>query len=234
MTTPRPGSPLVGVLQVARGRPDGIARFGDTPRAFLVSLAPLAALQATPSLWLLSQGDAGGAAVNLLAALVALLAPPVLSHTLARTWGRGAEWPRYAVAANWSVWAIALFVVGLGPVLALLAGQRTAVVATLLAELLARYGAVAECLTVVAAVFAELATVLPLVLAEPLPVLPHLAPVLAILGATAGAAILRAVGEAALPIALLITVPAVRPAVAVVDVVAGARIVIVAVPAIIG
>ena len=121
MTTPRPGSPLVGVLQVARGRPDGIARFGDTPRAFLVSLAPLAALQATPSLWLLSQGDAGGAAVNLLAALVALLAPPVLSHTLARTWGRGAEWPRYAVAANWSVWAIALFVVGLGPVLALLA-----------------------------------------------------------------------------------------------------------------
>lgn len=115
-----PGGALVGVLRVARGRADGIAHFGDTPRAFLTSLAPLAVVQAVPSLWLLSRGDLGGALVNLLAALVALLAPPVLSHALAHRWGRGAEWPRYAVAANWSVWAVSLFALALAPVLALL------------------------------------------------------------------------------------------------------------------
>ena len=117
--TPQSRSPLVGVLRVARGRPDGFAQFDDTPRAFLASFAPLAAIQVAPSLWLPSQGYA--AVVNLLAAIVALLAGPVLSHALARQWGRETEWLRYAVATNWSIWAVLLFAAALAPVLLLLA-----------------------------------------------------------------------------------------------------------------
>lgn len=118
MTPPR-RSPLVGLLRIARGRADGFAQFSDTPRAFLVSFVPLAVIQVAPSLWLPSQGYA--AAVNLLAAVVALLAGPVLSHALARRWGREAEWLHYAVASNWLIWAALLFAVALAPPLLLLA-----------------------------------------------------------------------------------------------------------------
>lgn len=114
-------SPLVGILRLARGRSDGIAQFGDTPREFLVSLVPLAAVQAAPVIRLLAQGDFGNALVGLFAAIVGLLAAPVLSHALAQRWGREEDWPRYAVAANWSIWAVLLFAAVVAPVLLLLA-----------------------------------------------------------------------------------------------------------------
>ena len=43
---------------------------------------------------------------DLLATLCALLAPPVLSYSLARYWGREALWLRFATAFNWCQWAI--------------------------------------------------------------------------------------------------------------------------------
>ena len=43
---------------------------------------------------------------DLLATLCALLAPPVLSFSVARYWGREALWPRFATAFNWCQWAI--------------------------------------------------------------------------------------------------------------------------------
>lgn len=118
----RPRSVLLGIARLARGRADGIEEFGDTPQAFMASLAPLAAFPLVASAWLLLNGSAGEAILGLLASLVALLGPPVISHALARGWGREAEWLRYAVAFNWCQWAIPLAALALLLSLRLLAG----------------------------------------------------------------------------------------------------------------
>jgi hypothetical protein len=102
MATEAPAhSILRGIGLLARFSRDGFAQFGDTPQAFVNSLAPMLALPlafAVPSLL----GGAGfGAMADILASVVALLAPAVLSHTLARLWGREALWLRYIVAFNW-------------------------------------------------------------------------------------------------------------------------------------
>lgn len=101
-------SPVVGAAQVAIGRAEGIARFGDTPQAFLASLAPLVAFPLVGAAALLMQGNLADAATTLLLTVVAQLAPAVLSHALAVRWGREAEWLRYATAFNWCQWAIPL------------------------------------------------------------------------------------------------------------------------------
>lgn len=118
----RPRSVLLGIARLARGRADGIEQFGGTPQAFMASLAPLIAFPLVASAWLLLNGSVGEAVLGLLASLVALLGPPVISHALARGWGREAAWLRYAVAFNWCQWAIPLAAVALLLSLRLLAG----------------------------------------------------------------------------------------------------------------
>ncbi len=118
----RPRNVLLGIARLARGRADGIAQFGDTPQAFMASLAPLIAFPLVASAWLLLNGSVGEALLGMLASLVALLGPPVISHALARAWGREAAWLRYAVAFNWCQWAIPLVAVALLLSLRLLAG----------------------------------------------------------------------------------------------------------------
>jgi hypothetical protein len=110
---PRTRRILLGIFRVATGRPDGLAQFGDTPEAFLGSLAPLVAFPLVGTLQMLSQGGGVAALSDLLATVCALLAPPVLSHELARRWGRAASWTRFAVAFNWCQWAIPILAVGL-------------------------------------------------------------------------------------------------------------------------
>ena len=94
----------------ARGRPEGIALFGDTTASFLASLAPLIAFPLVATLTSLS--SRGGSSevlaeiVVFLQALDALLALPVISHALARFWGREETWLRYATAANWCHWLL--------------------------------------------------------------------------------------------------------------------------------
>ncbi len=112
MPKPGPGAPalrpLRGMLRLARGRVDGLAEFGDTPQAFLSSLAPLLAFPIVGALLLLASDGPVKALATLLVTLVVQLAPAVLSHVLARRWGREDAWMRYATAFNWCQWALPL------------------------------------------------------------------------------------------------------------------------------
>ncbi len=100
--------PLLGMARLARGRVDGLAQFGDTPQAFLSSLAPLLAFPIVGAALMLTTDGPVRALATLLATVVAQLAPAVLSHALARAWGREAQWLRYATAFNWCQWALPL------------------------------------------------------------------------------------------------------------------------------
>jgi hypothetical protein len=107
----RPPNALIGILRIARFRADGLDQFTATPQAFLNSLAPLIAFPLVGGA-LMALGGAGIAAItDLLSSCVALLAPPVLSHVLARHWGREGLWLRYAVAFNWCQWAVPMMAV---------------------------------------------------------------------------------------------------------------------------
>jgi hypothetical protein len=96
---------LRGIARLAFGRADGLAQFGDTRQAFLASLFPLIVFPVLGELLVAMRGDMPSL-TDLLATLCALLAPPVLSFSIARHWGREALWPRFATAFNWCQWAI--------------------------------------------------------------------------------------------------------------------------------
>ena len=109
MTT-RPRGSLRAILRgmglIARGRPEGLNCFGDTPKAFAASLTPGLGFMAGSLAQGLAAGQGMGAVLDLLSPFCALLAPPVLSYELARLWGREAFWHRYIVAYNWSRWLL--------------------------------------------------------------------------------------------------------------------------------
>ena len=104
--SPRPGNILRGIALIARGRRDGLDQFGDYPQDFLASLAPLIAFPLVGGLLMLAGGQPQAAASGFLTALVALLAPPVLSYEPARWWRRQDHWLRYATALNWCQWIV--------------------------------------------------------------------------------------------------------------------------------
>jgi hypothetical protein len=99
---------LLGIGRLARFRADGIALFGATPQAFLNSLAPLLAFPLVGAVLALMSGALWTGFADLLASVVALLAPAVLSHALARLWRREELWLRYIVAFNWCQSAMTL------------------------------------------------------------------------------------------------------------------------------
>lgn len=94
------------VALVATGRAEGLDYFGDSPARFLASLASLALWPAI-GIAALATG-AGGAAMapDVMAAVCAVLAPPVISYELAARWDRAARWPLYATGFNWCQWAL--------------------------------------------------------------------------------------------------------------------------------
>jgi hypothetical protein len=97
---------LRGIVRCARGKADGLALFDATPRGFATSLAPLIAFPLAGAVLGVGRQGAGGAAVNLLAAVCGVLAPLVASHAIARAFGREERWLAYAVAYNWCQWAV--------------------------------------------------------------------------------------------------------------------------------
>ena len=100
---------LIGIWRVARGRADGMARFGGSTHSFLSSLAPLIAFPIVGAL-LVMLGEGVLPALDLLGVtLVAQLAPPVLSHALAVRWKREDRWLHYSTAYNWCYWAVPIF-----------------------------------------------------------------------------------------------------------------------------
>lgn len=119
---PRPGSVVVGIVRLARGRADGLRQFGATREAFLASLAPLIAFPLVGGALMVLGGGGLDAVSDLLATLCALLAPPVLSFEVARLWGREAAWLRFATAFNWCQWVIPVIGSLLLLVLGILAG----------------------------------------------------------------------------------------------------------------
>lgn len=120
----RTGAPniLLGIVRVACGRADGLARFGGTRQSFLTSLAPLVAFPLVGGALMLAGGAGREGAAQLLATLCALLAPPVLSFEVARMWGRRPAWLRFATALNWCQWAIPVVAVVLLAILPPLLG----------------------------------------------------------------------------------------------------------------
>jgi hypothetical protein len=109
---------LLGIALVARGRREGLARFGTTEDAFLASLAPWIAFPLVASGLILLSGEGWDAAREFLIPLCLVLAPPVLSQALAQAWGRQAAWLHYATAFNWCQWAVP----AMGTVLLLILG----------------------------------------------------------------------------------------------------------------
>jgi hypothetical protein len=104
--TPKRQSVVLGVLLVARGRVDGIGHFGGTSQAFLSSLAPLLAFPLVGTLLGLATDGALRSISDFVMYLCALLTPAVLSYELARWWGRGEMWLRFATAFNWCEWIL--------------------------------------------------------------------------------------------------------------------------------
>jgi hypothetical protein len=97
---------LRGMARIARGDPDGLDQFAGTSQGFLASLAPLIFFPLVGTVFLLMDGDGAPAITDLLATLVVLLAPPVLSFELARRWGQQSRWLRFATAFNWCQWLL--------------------------------------------------------------------------------------------------------------------------------
>ena len=106
----RGGHLVLGILQLALLRAEGMRQFGDSAQSFLTSLAPLLAFPLMGAVLDLLSGAGPEDLAALLGGLVALLAPPVLSEAMAGLFGRRQEWLRYATAFNWSRWAMLLAV----------------------------------------------------------------------------------------------------------------------------
>jgi hypothetical protein len=114
----------IGVARLARFRADGLALFDASPSGLLAALTPWFAFALVGFLLVLARDSAGAALGELLGTTVALLTPPVLSHALARRFGREEPWLRYAVAFTWAQWVMppALLVASLGSGILLAAG----------------------------------------------------------------------------------------------------------------
>ncbi len=102
-----------GIIRLARFRPEGFGEFVATRQGFLNSLAPLIAFPLVGGLLMLASGGGADVLTDLLATLVALLAPAVISAALAERWGRGEAWLRFGVAFNWAQWAVPVVAIGL-------------------------------------------------------------------------------------------------------------------------
>ena len=118
----RTGSIVLGIVRLARGRPDGMQQFGATRDAFLASLAPLIAFPLVGGMLMLLGGGGLNTVSDLLATLCALVAPLVLSFEVARLWRRQQFWLRFATAFNWCQWVIPI----VGSVLLLVFGVLAA------------------------------------------------------------------------------------------------------------
>jgi hypothetical protein len=95
---------LVGIWRIARGRADGISRFGSSPEAFLASLAPLIAFPLVGAVLGAFTEGPRRALTGLAMTLCALLTPAVVSFEVARVWKRSDAWLRFATAFNWCEW----------------------------------------------------------------------------------------------------------------------------------
>lgn len=134
---PKRRNVALGILLLARGRADGFIHFDATPQAVLSSLAPWAAITIVAFALSLVSSHAVVLQTYLLAGAVGLLAQLVVSFELARRWGRGAEWFRFAAAFCWCHWATPIAMLALILIMSVLLAMGIA------EESVARVGVVA-------------------------------------------------------------------------------------------
>ncbi len=114
-----PAPIMRGLFLLARFRREGIDMFDRGMTGVSASLAPLMALPLVLAALSLVQPQIGVPLTAVLAEMlwliVALLAPIVISHEIARRWRLLDTWPRYAAAIDWCVWLspVAAMVVGI-------------------------------------------------------------------------------------------------------------------------
>ncbi len=113
------GAVMVGIAQVARGRAEGLEKFGNTPQAVLAAMTPLMAFVLVGGALALLVGKLDGLA-TFAAVTVALLGSLVLSFEIARLMGRGGKWLRFAAAFCWCQWATPVVFGGMVVVMSLL------------------------------------------------------------------------------------------------------------------
>ncbi|MDG6095740.1 hypothetical protein LOC54_11720 [Acetobacter sp. AN02] len=101
---PDPKSVLRGIMLLGTGRQEGITCFRSTIQTFLAALAPGVALNIIAALTGLMSGHRLIALTRVSLSLCAFLAPPVISHALAKYWKKEDLWLRYATAALWCDW----------------------------------------------------------------------------------------------------------------------------------
>ncbi|MBB2174491.1 hypothetical protein [Gluconacetobacter johannae] len=106
------GNIFRGMLLLGRGRRDGMGCFGATPDAVLTALAPRIALWLVGGLLTIAQAPGGLSGTKVVFSLCLVLAPAVVTHLLARLWGREALWPRYMTAALWCDWLVLFVMLG--------------------------------------------------------------------------------------------------------------------------
>ncbi len=150
-----------GMWLVMTGKPEGIACFRGTAKAFFISLTPMLgfSLMAVALLW--QNGQRRDALEQLLSTPAGILAGPVISHFLSLRFDREARWARYATALNWCQWGyLPLFVIVMGlwagaPAIAPMLALIVVVYAIWMQLFLARHGLALEwprAIAVVAAV----------------------------------------------------------------------------------
>jgi hypothetical protein len=101
-------SPARAVLLLARFRSEGLDRLNASPRGLLGALTPWIAFALVRAGISMAGDGAYEALGGLLFTLIGLLAPLVISHAIARAWGRDESWLRYAVAFTWCQWVMPL------------------------------------------------------------------------------------------------------------------------------
>jgi hypothetical protein len=114
------GNIFRGMLLLGRGRREGLNCFGATPDAVLTALAPRVALWLVGGLLTLVQSPTGLSGTKILFSLCLVLAPVVVTHVLARQWGREALWPRYITASLWCDWLVLFVMLGAVTLLAMI------------------------------------------------------------------------------------------------------------------
>ena len=95
-----------GLLLLGTGRAQGFECFDGSRDAFLAGLAPQIGFLLVLAALLLLQHPTVPAVCLVLLLFCAVLLPPVISHAMARLWGRGDRWQRYATASVWGIWLI--------------------------------------------------------------------------------------------------------------------------------
>jgi hypothetical protein len=95
-----------GIKRLAGFKADGFGAFTPSSQSLLNSLAPLIAFPLVGGLGQFLEGNVVTALSDLLATVVALLTPLVVTEYLASRWGSGSVWLRFAVASNWCQWVL--------------------------------------------------------------------------------------------------------------------------------